>query len=145
VAGIVVYHMGLGTDRVYIHIEVERGPAVGVGEIRHEPRLVHTGEGEPEPGKWVWNQLRAALINQARSAACWPSLPQQIASQVSVSADNAPCTWTDRVPAPALEEQHVGLRWRPAAEADLQRATVARRPDIRLEAGIKEGERDDPS
>jgi hypothetical protein len=53
VAGVVVYHMGLGTDRVYIHIEVEGGPAVGVWEIRHEPPLLHTGEGEPEPGKWV--------------------------------------------------------------------------------------------
>jgi len=28
--GVVVYHVGLGTDRVYIHIEVEGGPAVGV-------------------------------------------------------------------------------------------------------------------
>jgi hypothetical protein len=30
----------------------EAGPAVGVWEIRHEPPLLHTGEGEPEPGKW---------------------------------------------------------------------------------------------
>jgi hypothetical protein len=53
VAGVVVYHMGSRYRPVYIHIEVEGGPAVGVWEIRHEPPLVHTGEGEPEPGKWV--------------------------------------------------------------------------------------------
>jgi len=37
VAGVVVHHVGLGTDRVYIHIQVERGPAVGVWEIATNP------------------------------------------------------------------------------------------------------------
>jgi hypothetical protein len=52
-AGIILYHVGLGTDRVYIHIEVERGPAAGVWEVRYEPRSAHPGEAAPEPGKWV--------------------------------------------------------------------------------------------
>jgi len=53
VAGVIVYHVGLRTDPVYIHIEVERGPAAGVWEVRYEPRSAHTGEAAPEPGKWV--------------------------------------------------------------------------------------------
>jgi hypothetical protein len=46
-AGIIVYHVGLGTDRVYIHIEVERGPAAGVWEVRYEPRSADPGR---QPG-----------------------------------------------------------------------------------------------
>lgn len=53
VAGGIVYHVGLRTDRVYIHIEVERGPAAGVWEVRYEPRSAHTGEAASEPGKRV--------------------------------------------------------------------------------------------
>lgn len=50
-AGVIVYHVGLGTDRVYIHIEVERGPAAGVWEVRYEPRSAHPGEASPGAGQ----------------------------------------------------------------------------------------------
>ena len=72
VAGVVVHHVGLGTDRVYIHIEVEGGPAVGVWEIRHEPRLLHPGEGEPEPGKWMIMLLDGGVHFAEAEGGPWP-------------------------------------------------------------------------
>ena len=86
-AGAVVYHRGLGTDRVYIHIEVEGGSAVGVWEIRHEPPLVHTGEGEPEPGKWVIRLpdggVRFAEAEEAMASTLRPPLEVLVGHEVA--------------------------------------------------------------
>lgn len=50
---VTVHHLGLSTDRIYIHIAVEGGPHAGIWEIRYEPEEGSLVPGPKEPGKWV--------------------------------------------------------------------------------------------
>ncbi len=86
-AGVAVYHVGLGTDRVYIHIDVESGPAAGVWEVRHEPGSPHLREGPPEPGKWVImlpdGGVHFADAGEARASTLRPTLELLLGSEVA--------------------------------------------------------------
>lgn len=86
-AGVIVYHVGLWTDRVYIHIEVERGPAAGVWEVRYEPRSAHTGEAAPEPGKWVImlpdGGVHFARAEEGRASTLRPPLEMLLGPEVA--------------------------------------------------------------
>jgi hypothetical protein len=87
VAGVTVYHVGLGSERVYIHTDVDEGPAAGVWEVRYEPRSAHSAQGAREPGKWVTmlpdGSVHFAEAEEATASTLRPALERLLGPEVA--------------------------------------------------------------